>query len=51
MRTDVAESWNMLRDAALPRRSLSHEVRARGRSERPTSAVTSRAQHDPDRFF
>jgi len=45
MRTDVAESWNMLRDGALPRRSLSHEVRARGRSERPTSAVTSRAQH------
>jgi hypothetical protein len=33
MRTDVAESWNMLRDAALPRGSLSHEVSGGGRSE------------------
>jgi hypothetical protein len=27
MRTDVAESWSIVRDAALPRGSLSHEVR------------------------
>lgn len=27
MRTEVAASWKMLRDAMLPRGSLSHEVR------------------------
>src|ERR1700683_2298016 len=27
MRTDVAESWSIVRDAAFPRGSLSHEVR------------------------
>jgi hypothetical protein len=33
--TDGAESWNMLRDAALPRGSLSHEVVGRRRSQAP----------------
>ena len=41
MRTDVAESWSMLRDAALARGSLSHEARGCSRSEVPTLAVTS----------
>jgi hypothetical protein len=43
VRSDLTESWAMLRDAALPR-SSSHEIRGRSRSEAATLAVISRAR-------
>jgi hypothetical protein len=41
MRADVTESWNALRDAALPRGTLSHEVRGAQTFRSSTLGVTN----------